>query len=118
MLQIFLSFLSVMGNAIFLLHAKPYATKWTNRIEVFNDCTFIGICYSLICFSYFVPQAEGRYGAGFGFIGLALLNLTVHLVLLFFTFGQKTKLTIRRCCNKMKFKRRQQEAEDLRTSKT
>ena len=105
-LQIFLSFLSAVGNAVFLLHAKPYTTKWTNQIEVFNDCTFICICYSLICFSYFVPLAEGRYNAGFGFIGLALLNLTIHLILLFFNFGQKTKLTILRCCNKMKIKRR------------
>ena len=107
-----------MGSAIFSLHEKPYATKWMNRTEVFNDCTFICICYSLICFSKFVPQAEGRYNCGFGFIGLALLNLTVHLILLFITFGLKTKLTIRRCCNKMKSKRRHQEAEDLRRSKT
>ena len=46
---------------MYLQWYRPFATKFTNNIETFNEVTILVLTYFLFCFTDFVPESETRY---------------------------------------------------------
>ena len=66
-------------SSAYMLHTEPISPKMTSRLEILNDCTVLSICNILICFTDFVGEAEAQHFAGYGYIGLAVGNMAIHV---------------------------------------
>ena len=64
---------------IYLIYFEPMESKFSNRMETFNECTCVLLMYHIMCFSDFVPEAETRSSLGISFIVCIFGNVTVHL---------------------------------------
>ena len=91
-----------MISTAFLLHWMPLEFRYVNMLEIYNDLTFIGVCYSFLCFTDLVVEAEGQYYIGFVFISLSVALLVVHLTIIVFFSIKKVKLNVLKCLNKRK----------------
>ena len=84
---------------IYLMLYKPMQSPFTNRMEVFNECTCIVLMYHIMCFSDFVPEASTRSGLGIGFITIIFSNVAVHLFFMIKDNYERVKQKImKKCC--------------------
>lgn len=63
----------------YLVMYRPYKDARMERLELFNEVTFVAMTYSLACFSDLVPDAETRSYVGYSFIAFAVINVIIHL---------------------------------------
>ena len=61
---------------------KPYKSKFTTGMEMFNECITLIILYMVMCFTQFVGDPSTRGLCGWGFIGVTSLFVAVHLTIL------------------------------------
>ena len=67
---------------IYLLWYWPFEQRFNTAIEFFNEVTTVLMLYVAIAFTDYVPDAEVRYGAGWPFIGVQLINCGIHIFFL------------------------------------
>jgi len=82
--QIFITNFSVL--AVIILHGQiePYATRFENRLETFNELLVVGIVYHMCIFSPWVYSAQRKYGAGWSIIAITCFNIAVNILVLLF----------------------------------
>jgi len=82
--QIFVANFSVL--AVIILHGQiePYATRFENRLETFNELLVVGIVYHMCIFSPWVYSAQRKYGAGWSMIAITSFNIAVNILVLLF----------------------------------
>ena len=102
---------------IFLTYFEPMESRFTNRMEVFNECTCIVLMYHIMCFSDFVPNPATRSSIGISFIVTIFSNVFVHLYFMFKdNFVRIKQKVMRKCCyerwkkNALKLQRKKREA--------
>ena len=61
---------------------QPYEDRFSQRLEVFNECTILCLSYMLIAFTDLVHDVDNRYVMGYVYMGISLSNIAVHSVLL------------------------------------
>ena len=66
-------------------------------MEIFNECTIIGLTYGMLMFTDFVPDPEMRFRIGWYYMATSLFNIFVHLVLLVGGSGRQVK---NKCCKR------------------
>ena len=89
-------------------HIKPYESKFTTGMELFNESMTICILYMVLCFTPFVGDPSTRSFCGWGLIGLTSLFTAVHLTILF----GSTCCSIRLYCRRRDLKDRQEAHKD------
>ena len=60
----------------------PLDSLKANLLEIFNDVTLLFLIYLLWSFTDMIVEPESRHELGFFFIGVALFNISVQLVLM------------------------------------
>ena len=71
-----------MVNMSYLLHFKPHCRFYSTIVEIFNEVINLILMYHILCFTFFVPDADIRYLIGYSFIGFTVFNLSVHIILM------------------------------------
>ena len=71
-----------MVNMSYLLHFKPHCSFYSTIVEIFNEVINLILMYHILCFTFFVPEANIRYLVGYSFIGFTVFNLSVHIILM------------------------------------
>ena len=86
--------------AVYLLQYKPLESPRNVHIEVMNECTILSLTYMLLCFTDLVDDVEARIIIGYGYMGVTIANIIIHLVLILLASGQKMRLVCKRyrCC--------------------
>ena len=69
---------------LFFIIVKPLNQPFLNRMEIFNEISLLICSYFLFMFTDFIPDAQTRYLAGWGFIGMAVFNIAVNWLCLFY----------------------------------
>ena len=78
-MQLAFQYLFSVFMVIYLTYFMPMECHFTNKIEIFNECTCILLMYHIMCFSDFVPEASTRSGLGVSFIVFIFMNVATHL---------------------------------------
>jgi hypothetical protein len=66
----------------YLVNFKPLKSKEAHGIELFTEFCFLTFGYTVMCFTFFVPDAETRFQIGWGSVCIISLNLVVNMVLI------------------------------------
>ena len=103
-LQITIQMLSTLVVLITLLATKPLESKRSNRIEVFNECTILGLIYLLSCFTDLIPDASVRSNLGLLYLSISFFNIAVHMAILLWESGRALKRCFRRRLEKRRLK--------------
>ena len=69
----------------------PLETHFATKIEIFNECSMIGLTYGMLMFTDFVPDPEMRFKLGWYYIVINLGNISVHLLVLVGGSGKQIK---------------------------
>ena len=80
--QITIQMILTMVNTSYLLHFKPHCSFYSTIVEIFNEVINLILMYHILCFTFFVPEANIRYLIGYSFIGFTVFNLSVHIILM------------------------------------
>ena len=83
---------------------RPFDTATANRLEIFTECITLGVLYTLMLYTDFVPEAADRYTCGPIFIALIMVYLAVHLSVIAFVAGLNARQSCRRCMIRRKHK--------------
>jgi len=78
--------LQMMINLIITLYignVMPFKVRQLNTIELFNEGCIIILTDLLIIFSDYCDNLDTKYNAGWGFIGLVLLNIGFNFGMIF-----------------------------------
>ena len=87
MIQLAIQFAFNIAITVYILHVKPMETPFTNKMEVYNECTILTLSYGLLCFTNAVPDPEAQYTIGWSYIIVYLANITLHILLLTYASG-------------------------------
>ena len=63
---------------IYIGRTKPLEILVRNKIELFNEGCICASCIFLTSFTDWVPDAEGRYYAGWGMCSIIAVNILVN----------------------------------------
>ena len=93
--QIIIQMVLTMVNMSYLLHFKPHASFYSTSVEIFNELINLILMYHIMCFTFFVPEANTRYLIGYSFIGFTVFNLSVHIILMLAEVFQSLHITFK-----------------------
>ena len=79
--QIAINFASSCTMIIYFGFVWPFESHKLTKIEIFNEVTAILLCYTMLCFTDWVPAAEIRYAIGWIFIIMVSLHLGTHMTI-------------------------------------
>lgn len=78
-LQIWIQVFSTTVIIIYLVHVQPFEQHSMNRMEIYNEATFLLCINMCFLFTDFVPDANMRYSIGWGFLFLVGMNFLANL---------------------------------------
>lgn len=93
---------------MYLVHVKPYESRLTNRLEIFNEGCILVVAYINLLLSDFVTDIDVHWNAGFALIGISLINFFVNLLVISVSSCISLSLRIRKCRRERANKRREQ----------
>ena len=79
--QIYLFIFPTMAVLIMVGLARPLATPFENKQELYNNFTILALSYCLLSFTQYVPEAEMRYNMGYFLILLTIQNIVISLAI-------------------------------------
>ena len=79
-IQIVIFIFTAIAQMIILGFVRPLKTSKLNRLELFNSYTSLVSSYCLLCFTFFVPDAQIRNDIGYVLILLVVINTVVNLI--------------------------------------
>ena len=80
--QILLFILPTLAVIVMIGLARPLATPFENKQEMYNNFSILLISYCLLCFTLFVPEPETRYNIAYVLILLTIQNIVVSLIII------------------------------------
>ena len=83
-------------TAIFLLHYRPYVSPLLFYLEIFNEITAMVLLNIIFGFTDLVPEVKIQYMIGRLFVGVILINISVHLFFLVKTTAVDLKLNCKK----------------------
>ena len=91
-LQLQLSFFISTFMIIYVGHTRPWATKFQNRLELFNEWSTLVLCYHLVTFTDFYTNYEFRYDVlGTSFIICVIVIILVNMLVVFSECGRQCR---------------------------
>ena len=81
---------------MFFIIVKPLNQPFLNNMEIFNEISLLTCSYFLFMFTDFIPDVQTRYLAGWGFIGVAVMNIAVNWLCLFYKVFVVVKQLVRK----------------------
>ena len=68
---------------IYIGRTKPLEILVRNKIELFNEGCICASCIFLTAYTDWVPDAEGKYYAGWGMCSIIAINILVNCYFIF-----------------------------------
>ena len=85
---------------------QPYSTKYSNRLETFNEVCILCLTYIAMCYTDFVPDPIVRYEFGLCYIGMNGFMILVHVTLILISTSKRVQSLFKKywnkCVNKVK----------------
>ena len=76
--------------------ARPLASPFENRLELYNSASIVLLIYCLLCFTEFIEDPSMRYDMGYAMILLTAQNILVNLVLIAKQPARRLYLSLKR----------------------
>ena len=89
---------ATLGQMCFIMSRNLYESKFMNRMESFNEWTFISILLVLMSLSGTVEDLQMQSNLGFAFLGITGINIGVNMFIMIISSCKKLRLSIRRLC--------------------
>ena len=70
---------------IYLSYVWPFESHTITKFEMLNESIILFLCYSLLCFTDWVPDAKIRYAIGWLFIAGTSIYLAINMTVLFWS---------------------------------
>ena len=96
--------LSSLITAIYLLQYRPYVSPLLFYLEIFNELTAIVLLNIIFGFTDLVPEVKIQYMIGWLFVGVIVINISVHL----FFLVKTTAVDLKFNCKKKQIERRRE----------
>ena len=96
--QIYLFMFSTLAVLMMVGLAKPLATPFENKQELYNNSSILVLIYALLCFTLFVPAPETRYNMGYAMILLTIQNIVISLIIIGVSPVRQLKLRAKKWC--------------------
>ena len=68
-----------MVNICYLIRFKPYENEKLHYLEIINELTYFILLYHVMAFSGLIFDPADRYGLGWSFLVIFILNLVLHM---------------------------------------
>ena len=66
----------------YYFYVEPYAAKFDNQLEIWNEVCLIFLAYHIFCFTDWVPDPTWRYRIGFSCVMWTLIGLISNMVVI------------------------------------
>ena len=93
-LQIIFVIVQNLFTLSYLLTVRPFATKFQNYLEIFNETCVLATTYFILLFSDLIADIKIRYNLGWVMIGIVVFNILVNMVIMLIQTVKASKALI------------------------